>query len=161
MTPIITQALNELQTRLEVITTANGYYTDAGTNVKRGREQFNAMINPETSQTYDDFPVISIVLNRVSPQERANSDQPQQERRVLMDIAILAAAVFGSERPQDVANKLFADIIQAIPLNALQDHARGLVPGDAVFNPTELGATIVTVQQNYTTEIIMNYGRIL
>lgn len=158
MIPIITQALNELQTRLQVITTANGYYTDAGNNVKRGREQFNAMINPETSQTYDDFPVISIVLNSLSPQERANSEQPQQDRQVLADITILAADLIGQQQPQDVADKLFSDITQAITLDALHEQSLGLSPGVASFVPPELGVTIATVQQNYTTELIMTYG---
>jgi len=159
--PILTQALDALETRLKRIRVINGYHTDAGQIVVRGRRQFNAMINPDTGRTYDPFPLLSIADISVSPAERAGqSTLHTLAYRAELSFTVIGAGLIGQEIAQSRADELFADITKAITLDPLVDEGRGIVPGDAIFDEVEIGSHIVTVQQSYTTELITHYGHV-
>jgi len=160
--PLITQALDELEQRLQLITVTNGYHTDAGLCVVRGRMQFNAIINPDTRRTYDRFPMLAIAEISAVPVERARNTAgiPVLPWRTTLGFTVLGAGLIQEDTPQNIAEQLWQDIVTAVTLDPLIDDTKAITPTDGLFDEVEIGATVVTVRQSYSTEIIMNYGHV-
>lgn len=94
----------EISSRCQQITVANGFHTNAGQQVFRGRVTFDAEADP--------LPALSIFAH----EEVIEQNMHDERMDVKLNIAIFAHAETDALNPLDIAEDLVADIKRAVLL---------------------------------------------
>lgn len=147
--PKLLQITKELSARLGVIKKADGYHTDLGNMIFRGR-----LIPQE-----NDCPMAAVTLRSVEVQD----DSPVDKLSVNVEIEITGFEAFKDQHPEDIALKMAQDIHRAIelPINPVgrTDNIirRVKYQGDAVDYPESAG-NIVSVTVPYQFSFSRPYG---
>jgi predicted TIM-barrel enzyme len=127
--------IKQIQTELEKITLANGYGSDAGLRVSRGRLR----ISPDES-----FPLLLIHEGDETVDKRAGNNTVQLSEAVTIE----GFAQSDPDNPLDAAHYLLADIKRAL-FPAIQRHPgliiRGEYDGKSIQTPDD-GSGFVSVQ---------------
>jgi len=160
MSIIMLDILQAMQNRASQILIANGYYTDAGASIYRGRQHFDARINPETGITYDPFPMISIraVSLTASDTPGRSKARPEHKRPMSIQIEVKGALIAGVNNPQDAALELLSDIWRAINLDSPGNAIDPLTPGDSLLGEPDPETAVLVVSQTYSTVFFQNFG---
>lgn len=92
------QIIQAIETRLQAITTANLYNFNIGTNVFRVRQSFND----------SELPVVTIW------DIEETSEYKYHKNTTTLDLKVSMHTLFGTVNPSVQANKMLADLIQAM-----------------------------------------------
>jgi len=150
----------ELEERLSSIRVGNGYYSNAGLAIYRGRVQFDARIDPSTGKPRGVFPSISVRMLEGSPRDPDYSSRPRAETKrgytSLIEIAV--RDVTNIDNPQDRGHELLADVWRALNLERPVFGTRPIVPERFVIGDPEPETASITVTQALTVEFHLIFG---
>lgn len=160
MTIMALDIIAVIEQQLAVVQVTNGYYTNAGLHVYRGRSQFDARIDPDTHQPIDPFPLFSIKFDPIRPAAIALRPRyrPEDARSREAEIQINGAAVYEGDHPQDIGHQLLADIWRAVKLERPVPGSKDLEPDEGLVSDPDPESGLVIVSQTYLVTFHQSFG---
>lgn len=139
----------EVSSRCLQVKVVNGFHTDAGLYVFRGRTSFNADVDP--------FPCMSIFAHEDDPIDNTHADRLD----LTLNISVEIHSLVNSNNPLDLSEDLVADVKKAVLL--LGNRNMGGLCEDIRYAGrrelvTEDGSNIASVQVHFEVRYPELYG---